>query len=141
VTAVDNTCWIGVHVYAMDNWKRVLHLLHLSYMSEGGTTDHLTNVIMHALISEGGLIYNEIAAKLICFGADSVSTFQGPKSGVTTQIWDKWTPFSLGANCVSYRVNLVVETLSKYLMVSRLEGLFQLVYSYFCHSNKRHSEL
>jgi len=56
---------------------------------KGGTVDYLTNVIMHALILEGGLTHNEILAKLICFGADGVSTIQGPKSSVTTQIWDK----------------------------------------------------
>jgi len=34
-----------------------------------------------------------------------------------------------------------MEILSKYPMISRLEGLFQSVYFYFCQSNKRHSEL
>ena len=35
----------------------------------------------------------------------------------------------------------MVETLSNYPLVSRLEGLFQSVYSYFCCSHKRTSEL
>lgn len=34
-----------------------------------------------------------------------------------------------------------METLTKYLLVSRLEGLFQSVYFYFCRSSKRHAEL
>jgi len=42
---------------------------------KGGIADHLTNVIMHALIDEGGLTHDEIASKLICFDADGVSTF------------------------------------------------------------------
>jgi hypothetical protein len=123
VTAIDNTSWVGVHVYAMQSWERVPYLLHLSCVSESGTSDHLTNVIMHALLSKGGLAREEIASKLVCFGADGVSTFQGPKTGVTTQIREKWAPFSLGANCGSHKINLVVETLSKYPMVSRLERL------------------
>jgi len=39
VTAVDNTSWVGVQVYAMDFWKRKLHLLHLSCVSESGIAD------------------------------------------------------------------------------------------------------
>jgi hypothetical protein len=100
------------------------HLLHLSCVSESGTSDHLTNVIMHVLLCEGGLSREQIASKLVCFGADGISTFQGAKTGVTIQIREKWAPFSLGANCCSHRVNLVVETLSKYSMVSHLERHF-----------------
>jgi len=47
----------------------------------------------------------------------------------------------IGANCASHIINLVVETLFQYPMVYRLEGLFQSLYSYFCRSHKRHSEL
>jgi hypothetical protein len=141
VTAVDNTSWVGVHVYVMDSWERKPHLLHLSCVSESGTSSHLTSVIMHALLGEGGLTHEEIASKLVCFGADGVSTFQGSKSGVTTQIREKWAPFCLGVSCSSHRINLVVETMTKYPMVSRLENMFQSVYSYFCRSNKRHAEL
>jgi hypothetical protein len=54
-----------------------------------GTSDHLTSVIMRALLGEGGLSYEEIASKLVCFGVDGVSTFQGSKMGVTTQIREK----------------------------------------------------
>jgi len=30
ITVVDNTSWLGVHIYAMDSWEKVPHLLHLS---------------------------------------------------------------------------------------------------------------
>jgi hypothetical protein len=42
VTAIDMTCWISVHVHVMRGWKRVAHLLHISYISEPGIADHLT---------------------------------------------------------------------------------------------------
>jgi hypothetical protein len=28
VTAVDNTCWVGVHIYVVQSWERMPHLLH-----------------------------------------------------------------------------------------------------------------
>jgi len=124
ITAMDNTCWIGVYVYTMDNWETTPDLLHLSCVADGGIADNLTFVIMHALLEEGGLSHEELASKLVCFGADGVSTFQGPKTSITAQIREKWAPFILEISCVSHRVNLVVETLLKYLMVSRLESLF-----------------
>jgi len=48
VTAVDNTFWIGMHVYifSTDSWEQIPYLLHLSCISDCGTTDHLTTVIM-----------------------------------------------------------------------------------------------
>ena len=51
--AVDNTSWIGIPVYAMEGWKRLPHLLHLSHVSNVGTASHLTTIIIDALINEG----------------------------------------------------------------------------------------
>ena len=70
-----------------------------------------------------------------------MATFQSVHIGVATQIHEKWAPFSLAANCGSHRTNLVVQIMSKYSMVVRLENLFGHIYSYFCGSNKRHDEL
>ena len=75
------------------------------------------------------------------FGANAVSTFQGQKTDISTQIQEKWALFCLGANYMSHRINLVVETLSNYSMVSHLEALCQSLYTYFYHNHKRHIEL
>ena len=114
VTAIDNTLWLGVHMYAMNSWERVPHLLHLSCVSDGdsGTADSLTDTIMFSLLGKRGLTREDIASKLVCFWADGASTFQGLRKGVTTQIRDKWAPFLVGATCASHRINLVVENLS-----------------------------
>jgi hypothetical protein len=63
---------------------------------------------MLSLINEGGLIREVIASKLVYFGADGMSTFQGHKSGVTTQIREKYAPFTLSIHCFSHKMNLVV---------------------------------
>ena len=106
--AVDNTTWIGVHVYAMDSWERKPQLLYLSCILEDGSSDHLIQVIMNSLIVEEGLSHEEIAYKFVCFGSDGVATFQGVYTGVATQIHEKWVSFSLAANCGNHRINLVV---------------------------------
>jgi len=105
VTAVDNTSWVGVHVYAMDSWERKPHLLHLSCISESGTTDQLSEIIMHALIEEGGLTREDIARKLVCFGADGVNTFQGSRTCVTNPL----------VNAIHCLIKLSQITMSRYL--------------------------
>lgn len=111
---MDNNSWIEVHVYAINFWERVLHLLHLSCVSNCGTIDHLTNVIMQALVEEGELSHELILDKLVLFRANGVGTFQSPQTGMSTQIHEKWAPFCLGANCALHHINLVVDMLSNY---------------------------
>lgn len=141
VIAVDNSSWLSVHIYAMDSWKRVPHLLHLSCVTDCGTTDELTNTIIYSLLEEGGLSCESIASKFVYFQADGVPTFQGPKKGGIVQIPKTWTLFVVSASYTNYCSNLVVKTLANYPMIARLEGLFQSVYFYFCRSHKQHSEL
>ena len=58
VTAINNMSWLGAHVYAMNSWKRVPHLLLLSCVSDGdgGTANSLTDTIMFSLLGEGALL-------------------------------------------------------------------------------------
>ena len=72
VTDVDNTYWVEVHMYVVQSWEIMLHLLHLSYISKSSTFDHLMNVIIYALLYEGGLSCEQVASKLVCFGVDGV---------------------------------------------------------------------
>ena len=105
------------------------------------TPSNLTTVIMDALNNEGGLTIEDIAKKVVSFGADGVNTFQGHKMEVTTQFREKWAPFSVGIHCISHRCNLAVETLSKFAMIARIESVPTKLHSYFYRSTSRHIEL
>ena len=50
VTAIDMTCWVSIYVHIIERWKIVPQLFYISYVS--GTTDHLIDRIMYALMSE-----------------------------------------------------------------------------------------
>jgi hypothetical protein len=52
--------------------------------------------------------YVEISKKLLCFGVDGVTVFQGSKIGVTKQIKGSHAPFFMGVHCVAHCINLVV---------------------------------
>jgi hypothetical protein len=95
---------------------------------------------MEALIIGGGVPRNQIAQKLICFGANGVNVFQGTKSGVTKQIKKNYVLHSIKVHCMAHCTNLAMQTLLKLPLVIQLENLLQTLHSYFAHSPKRHLE-
>ncbi len=62
-----------MHVNACMEKKIILHTL--ESVVEGGNGNNLIVVIIQAFMQQGGLIQEEIAERLICFGADGVSIF------------------------------------------------------------------
>lgn len=69
----------------------------------GTGVDNLTVVIMEALQKARGLSLKSVAQKLLCFGVDGISTFQGTKIGVTQQINIKYAPFFIGIHYMVQR--------------------------------------
>jgi hypothetical protein len=51
--------------------------------ADGATANNLTELLMGLLSFKGGLDDASIASKLVCFGADGVSAFQGKRTGMT----------------------------------------------------------
>jgi hypothetical protein len=135
---VDNTSWIVIHVYVMHHWCRVSHLYSLQKMeSNGATTNNLTETLMGALSVNCGLEAANIASKLIFFGADGASTFQGSKNGVVKQIKDKHASFVVGVHCCTHKLNLCTRSLSSLTVMHAIENVLQATHSYFAHSPKK----
>jgi hypothetical protein len=74
-------------------------------------SDNLIKVIMEALMIGGGLPWNQIAQKFICFGANVVNLFQGTRVGVTKRIYNIYGLNYLGIHCMAHWTNLGVQTL------------------------------
>jgi hypothetical protein len=55
-------------------------------LTNGGTVNNLTDMLMSSLELKGGLEKDVIASKLLCFGVDGCNTFHGSKNGVSVQI-------------------------------------------------------
>jgi hypothetical protein len=58
-----------------------------------GITDNFTKVKVDNVGQYGGLSEFDLVSKLISFGVDRVSIFQSVKSGVTTQLKEKFAPW------------------------------------------------
>jgi hypothetical protein len=94
----------------------------------------LTSLVIQSLVEHGGLNDAHIAKKLICFGANGVMVFHGVKSGVTI-------PFVSTVHYKAHCTNLVVQSLNKLNLVSKIKFMFTSIYNYFVHSLKRHLEV
>jgi hypothetical protein len=57
-------------------------MISLQKVIDGARANNLTIVIMEALHNSGSLNFATVAERLLCFGVDGVSTFQGIKIGV-----------------------------------------------------------
>ncbi len=77
ITILDNQSWISVHAYVVENWRRQPILLNLERVVDEGTSNNLTATIAHSFINLGGLSVVDVANKVVCFGANSVTIFQG----------------------------------------------------------------
>jgi hypothetical protein len=57
---------------------------------------------MDNVFQYGGLLESDLVSKLISFGANGVSIFQGAKRSVTTQLKEKFAPYMLEVHCVAH---------------------------------------
>lgn len=96
VTTVDNSSWILVHAYFVKKWIRVPYLVTLKHLVGGATVDNLTEEIVKSIELGGGLDVDAIARRLLCFGADGVSAFQGAHTSVVKQLKEKFVSFLSG---------------------------------------------
>jgi hypothetical protein len=69
------------------------------------------------------LIVEQIASKVVCFGLDDVSMFTSVHMGVATELKSKTTPFFIVVHYMAHHINLVVQTLSMLLLVSKTRRL------------------
>lgn len=77
-----------------------------------------------------------LAHKLICFGIEKITIFQGAKIGVTTQLMQKHAPYLSGVHYMAHCTNVLVATLSSLRLVSKVENLLAGMYNSFTHNTK-----
>lgn len=141
VTGVNNQQWLSCHEYTSSSFSRQFMLLCICRTDQDANDKNLYELIFERLQK---LAWRVVAAgdreKLISFGADGASVFQGTRSGVTTQLKQKETPCVLAVHDKAHKTNLVVEALSNLRLVQKLENLCKSLYSYFSNSPKRQLE-
>jgi hypothetical protein len=80
VTTINNTQWLFIHMYVIEQWKRILILLCVQLMGMLATTDNIFSLMLKCLVEYGGLGLEELVGKLISIKCDGNNMFQGHKS-------------------------------------------------------------
>jgi len=62
-----------MHVYMVEQWRRVPILLNLSWVINGVMINNLTLQIVQNLVEFGRMNKMDVANKLICFGTNGVT--------------------------------------------------------------------
>jgi hypothetical protein len=81
----------------VQNFVRVPLLLHLSHVTDGCKSSNILGLITTALMGEGGMSREEVAAKLVSCSFDGASILQGTKTRMTTAL-QQGNGFSMVAN-------------------------------------------
>ncbi len=77
VTNIDNQTWIWIHAYVVEVFRKTLILLNLKQITNGCTTNNLTNMIKISMKVFGGSFDHDLTTKVVYFDANSVGIFQG----------------------------------------------------------------
>jgi hypothetical protein len=140
VTKIDNTQWLSIHLYVVQNWKRIPILLCAETISTSAIFDNIYALMSKCLGDFGGLELEDLVRKLVNIDYDSSSVFQGHKIKVTQQFKEKVAPFITGVHCFAHKTNLIIITLLDVMLAHRLELLLQSFYAFFVHSLKKFVE-
>jgi hypothetical protein len=100
---LDNQSWIFAHAYVVENWKRILVLLNLEWVVNGTTSDNLIIAIVCFVNQLVDMLGIDIANKVVCFGANSETIFQGLKENVIVQLVNSHNPYIIGIfHCMAH---------------------------------------
>jgi hypothetical protein len=103
----------------------------LKKIVDGGTFNNLIPIIVHFLIDLSGLLVVDVVNKVVCFGANNVTIFQGLKTSVTIQLMNKHNPFIIGFHCMAHQCNLAMQIFSSLSLVINIEALFSSMCTYY----------
>ncbi len=100
----------SVHVYVVQDWQ-ILFFFSLKKVLKGTKFDFMTQLILEALIIEGGLEKEIMAIHLVSFGVDGVLVFQSISISITMQLHNEYAPHMVGVHYMAHCTNLVMQTL------------------------------
>ncbi len=116
VIVIDNTQWLSIHLYVVQQWNMIPILLCVEIVIMSATSNIF--VLILKFFEFDGLGLEELVGKLVSIGCDDRSVFQGGhKTRVTLQFKEKVIPFVIGVHYFAQKINLVVIILFNVLLV------------------------
>ncbi len=137
VTTIDNTQWLSIHLYMVQQWKRIPICLYVETVSISATSNNTFVFMLKCLLEFGGLRLEELCEKLVNIGCNGNNMFQGHMTGVTQQFKKKVVPFVIGVHYFVHKTNLVIITLLDVPFVNQFKFLLRSFYAFFTHNLKK----
>jgi hypothetical protein len=76
MTTFDQQSWVSIHAHVVENWQWIPLLLFLQWVDiDGATSNNLKCILVDAMVFFGDFNQDNIAYKLITFGANKVNVF------------------------------------------------------------------
>ena len=82
VIDIDNTSWICMSIYMVNDHIRHSYLLGIQKMQKSSTVGNIYELVIKTLKEIGGMADLMIAKMLVCVGADGASIMQGQRNGI-----------------------------------------------------------
>ena len=86
VTAIDNTSWICMSIYMINDHIMHSYLLGIHKMTKISTAENIYELVIDSLKEIGGMDHSMIAKKLVCVGADGALVMRGEWNGLCTRL-------------------------------------------------------
>jgi uncharacterized protein (UPF0303 family) len=77
VTTIDNTSWICMSIYMVNDHIRHSYILGVHKMMENSTAENIYEIVNNSLKESGGMDPLMIKKKFVCLGVDGASVMEG----------------------------------------------------------------
>ncbi len=133
VIAIDNIQWLSIHLYVVQQWKRIPIFLCLEIVIMFATFNNIFVLMLKFLFEFVGLGLEELLGKLVNMGSNDRNVFQrGHKTKVTLLFKEKVVHFVIRVHYFIQKINLVVITLSDvFFGASTITSLTRFIFN-FC---------
>ena len=136
VTTVDNSSWICMSIYMVNDHIRHSYVLGIHTMKNSSTNGNIYELVIKTLKEIGGMDDLMITKRLVCVGANGASIMQGKMNGLCVKLQLLASPFMISIHCMAHRMNLAFKKVSKFPLVSKVEELVHETHAYLCHNPK-----
>ena len=141
VTSIDNTFWVCMHVYTVNNLFCQSFLLSVAKLNCSVIIENLYDLLKSTLIDCGGMDNMEITKNLVYVGVEGALVMQGHKGSVCKNIKNDLAPYAIPLPCMAHQMNLAFGIVSNFGCVSKVDSLIKKIYHYFYRSPKRVQKL
>jgi hypothetical protein len=136
VTTIDNTSWICMSIYMVNDNIRHSYLRGIHKMVENSTTENIYELVINSLKEIGGMDHLMIAKKFVCVGVDGASIIRRQRNDLYVRLQLSTSLYMLSIHCMVHRMNLAFKIVSKFPSVLKVEDLVREDNAYCCHSPK-----